>query len=413
MVKRLYFLPVIAIIILVNPLCAEQNTVSLKFSDIRSWAETKSPEVRLIRRQGELELADARIELQVSNPEFSFTREHVKNGGFLEVEQVLELSKSVEMPWIYNLRRKSWQARKQTMQLSEEDSIREIVGRMKTGYVELAAMRAQMEEFRGIRKVLDQVSAIAASRKREGFLAGYEERLIDTARRSLEIRILRFSLEQMDAENRWKQAMGIGEEQKLNLETPAMFKPVNLDSPGDYDRLSRESPGYRMHLSLQEVLEKSVAVEKLSAWPGVTLSGGYKTVSEGFKGYTVGLSFALPLFNRNKAAVRTRQLSLDIHREQFDLYKKEKTRTIRQAVTAVTRFQQLLKGMAEQQVSPAREMRPVVSAFREGTVSLNDLLSALQVHIEGMEQYYSLLTGYYAHIFHLEAVTGRNLILFN
>lgn len=415
--KHSLFLPLYAGMLLLasvhNFLYPVEQQVALKFSDLRAWAETNSPVYKLIEEQSKLKLAEVRLDLdlQATNPQFGYSRESIKNNGIHEVEQVLYLSKSLEMPWIHSKRRKGWQWYKQAVLLSKENQIRRLLMEMKTGYTNLALMKIKMQEFNRVNAVLKELTVISQKRKQEGFLAAYEERLINVAAHILEARILRLSLEVETVENRWKQTMGIGPDQKIHLESVIIFKPLRLEEEKTYEGLNKKTPGFQMWPIMQKGLEMQTALEKLSFLPEITFSGGYKEVND-FKGYTFGLSFPIPLLNRNKAAVQKQQLNLSVHRREFQQFQKEEARQIREILTAVNRIGHLLQQMSQDPPSPSVDIGPVVSAFREGTVSISNLLSALQVHVDGMEEYNSLVTEYYSYVFQLEVLTSQQLVDF-
>jgi len=55
---------------------------------------------------------------------------------------------------------------------------------------------------------------------------------------------------------------------------------------------------------------------------------------------------------------------------------------------------------------------PLLGSYREGAITLDELLGAVQVEAAAMEAHLEDLSAYYANIFRLEALTGVELIDF-
>ena len=49
-------------------------------------------------------------------------------------------------------------------------------------------------------------------------------------------------------------------------------------------------------------------------------------------------------------------------------------------------------------------------SYQEGWMSLMELQNAIQIHDNGIQQYFSQLTDYYRSLFELEALTGQILV---
>jgi outer membrane protein TolC len=412
MIKQLLQFGIIIMIILVVPVYSDSNEFSLSFKEIGQWVSAHSPEYRLMMSRSDKQFSEAGLDLQASNPAFSYSRESVANDGLTELEQVFALSKTLEMPWIYSKRRKSFRLLKEALTLEREQKRREFTARMKTGYVTLAFMRQRMAQFRELEIILMTLAGITGSRENEGFLAPYEKQLFDIAFQGLQGRMLRFELNLEKEEGLWKQAMGIAPGKKVRLITKINFLPITLNKSENVHQLLQRTPGYKMWQSLEQRIETEKNVESLRFLPDFTISGGYKQVSDHFKGYTLGLSFELPIFNRNKRGVETQRLALDIHRKEFQWYRDERVRKIKETLSAVHRYQQLLQQSGDSAANPTTNIQPVISAFKEGTISMADLLNAIQVHMDGMENYYLLLNDLYTTIFQLETMTGIDLVTF-
>lgn len=409
------WLPALILACSVIPAAADEKPLVIKFSDLAKLTREQGPQWRLIEYRTGRERLEAKGELVPSNPELSYTREAVKSKagaaapGEEEVEQAFTLSKSFEMPWIYAKKRGIHGLRKEALALAEETEKRELLHRVKLGYVTLVIMADKARTWERIKAALEEIEAVARSRGREGFLAGYEQQLIDIGLLNLNARILDSIHLRRETEIAWKALLGIHAHDPVELVTPVEFTPLALADPNDAEKLVQATPGYKRRRREIEILKKEIALEKMTALPGFTVGGGYKEVRPDMKGYEIEFSLELPLLDRNRTAVKARQLELAIAEEAFGLFVEEEVHEIHEKLRNAAEHGVLLAPMAKRIRSLARGMTPVVAAFREGSLSLEDFLNIQDTYLEGVEQYYLHLHHYFEIVFDLEVVTNRTL----
>ncbi|MCP5104199.1 MAG: hypothetical protein GY950_12505, partial [bacterium] len=204
--KRSLLLPLYACILLFagSPgfLYPVEHKVALKFSGLRTWAEANSPVYRLIEEQNKLRSAGTRIELglQATNPQLSYSREYVKNDSFSEREQLLTISKTFEMPWLYIKRRQGHRYMENALKFEKESQIRRFMARIKSGYAALSLMKDRLNLLGQVKTHLGKMASTAENRRKNGFLTGYEKKLIDIALLNLEGKILTLTRQRRELE---------------------------------------------------------------------------------------------------------------------------------------------------------------------------------------------------------------------
>ena len=297
------------------------------------------------------------------------------------------------------------------LKFDKESQIRQFMARMKSGYAALSVMKEQLNLLGQVKTHLQKMASTAESRRKNGFLTGYEKKLIDIALLNLEGKILTLIRQRRELENHWKMEMGLKPETSLCLTDRLTFKPLKIENI-EPDRILKQMPGFGQREHEARVLSLRLKMEKMSIIPDVTLFAGYKKVNPDLKGYAVGLSFDLPILNRNRNVIKKRRLDLEIHKNRFALFKKENRLRLKEKVTALKEYSAFLAPMSTHFNSLQNQLEPVVSAYGEGLLSTNDFINILQTYIGAVEQYHDHLLTYFSTINQLEARTGTRLITF-
>lgn len=411
-ILSLFILPML--IITTSPLPGKDQ-ITIKFSEIENWISVKSPELNISGSERELREVEGYLDsgLQLTNPEISFSNESLRSGEISDGEQEIELSKSFEMPWIYSLKRKGWQYHKLALELSAENFRREFLGRMQSGYVELVLLNNKVAEYEKIGETLNRLLDTTEGKEREGFVSSMNLRMIELAISNLKIITLELLIELEEKEKGWKQSAGIDQKSKLELATNIDYIPVRLHPEKKLTDLYRSSPGFKMWKAGEKEIMEKISAEKLGFLPEITLAAGYKKVTDGMKGMTFGVSFGLPILNRNSILVKKRKLEKELHKNRSEWAVRTAYREIDAGSRTIKKYKVLLDSIKEPPVFPSKEIAPLLDAYKEGTISVSDLISGIQLHLEGMGNFHSALNHYYSNIFNLESKTGEKIIVFN
>jgi len=391
--------------------CAENPVLNLGFAQIGEYARSHSPQIGVMDSQRDLEHMDARLPLQWTNPRFDYSREYVSNDGLGEKEDVFSLSKTFALPWLYAKRNQGLKHKLEALNLDREQRIRDFLGDMKSGYVTLQLLDSRLDAYTTVASLMRQLAAIIENRKQEGLLPGYDVTLINIALLNVEGKLLGLQQQRRQTSQHWRTAMGIPDDQTLHLSTLINFIPPVLEGFQAELVTVTQSPGFQKHQQTAHYLALETSVAKMGIIPDLTLTAGYKSVGPDFKGYVLGLSFDIPILNRNRAEVRKRQLALELHNRQLELFKQETLNRYRDQMAQINEYALLLQHMSSRFETLKDRLDPVVSACREGALSISDLVNILQTYIEGMENYHLYLQQYYSTIFQLETLTGTGSAL--
>ena len=395
--------------ILVCPVAAQENTVFLTFDQIADRALERSPEAEIIRRTYDVVRADQALDLQWTNPSLGYSQEVVGS----QPEQYLTLSKAIEMPWVRARRRQSWQSQIESAEFSSEERIRHLISDLKGGYIEFKLLETQLERLARLKDVIMNVSGVAQDQLKEGALSGLDQHLIQTTLFNVSARSQAIERMLQSVESQWKVAMGIDASADLQLLTGIQFHPVALESAAQYLSLIPGTPGYRQREMMVQALQSRIQMQRGRVIPYFNIFGGTKRVTPSQNGYVAGISIPLPILNRNRALVQKQQIELEITVREFERYGQNMRGQIATLVLAVQNLGASL-AMMETNFDEAPDMiASALVSYQEGWMSLIELLNAIQIHDNGIQQYFSQLTDYYQSLFELEALTGQALVTFS
>ena len=214
-------------------------------------------------------------------------------------------------------------------------------------------------------------------------------------------------------ESQWKVAMGIDASTGLQLLTGIRFQPVALETTARYLSLIPGTPGYRQREMLVQALKSRIQLERGRIIPYFSIFGGTKRVEPSQNGYVAGLSIPLPVLNRNRALVQKQQIELEITVREFERYGQSVRGQIETLVSAIQNLGASLAMMETNFDEAPAMIASMLVSYQEGWMSLMELLNAIQIHDDGIQQYFSQLTDYYRSLIELEALTGQVLVTFS
>lgn len=178
--------------------------------------------------------------------------------------------------------------------------------------------------------------------------------------------------------------------------------------------LARNTDSSRSGLTLKHLTQYTRAAQSLAAAeskPGITLSGGYKHLQEsGTNSFVFGLSFPLPLFNRNQgtrasldAELRSIEFRLDRARSEVEATIRAGGARLTQLINQHTALDSKLLPTAEEAYETLQE------AYKAGRLPYTNLLEAERSLIEIRFEHNDVLLAIHHQVIALERITGITL----
>jgi hypothetical protein len=376
--------------------------------DIPAMVDSGSPLAGIL--DSELSLARAERDLAVrwTNPSLVWEMEEIGDGDISEREWIVALEKEFAMPWSYAKARSGSNLRFESSRLGWEAARRELVSRMRHGYVKIKLRDIEAEILEFYRQVIGDATRIIADRKEQGTVSGLEKRLIDMSLLTFQAGIIDNRLERREIMDEWKAAMGIGPDIGVELTSELDLGTgwLAYEEQGAVRTFDMESRRFAV-----EALGAGIGREKADILPSISLAGGYKNVNDEFTGFVVGLSMPIPLLNRNSGGIDRASAGHRLATAELDLYETARERRISRLLSAAGEHADLLEQYRDDFDSIEDHVRDLALAYREGWVDLGDFLEGIRTFAEGTESYFDMLEHYHDMVFELEMLTEREIYM--
>lgn len=391
---------------------SQTATVELSFSELTQYVNTHSPIAEQLNQLLDLNKVERKIALSWNNPSIDYSEEALDNNGATEREQFLTLSKQIEMPWTYALRYQGWNAFEKAAALSYRQKKNELLGVVKTGYVELQSMNSYIEQLNRFKLIIDEISEIAKNQAAEGTISVFDHKLIQMALFNLQAKVIEVEKQKNNIESEWKTKIGLDRNQKLNLKSEIVFKKIQMKTAEEFGSKILNTAGMQMQRSELRFLDKMVKLESSNFIPSLDVSAGVKRFADDQDGYTFGVSVPIPIFNSNLKHARKYKIERSIKQTDVAIYERTLKNRIQMIVDEINLSSNLLK--ENQSLFDSRDefTNNISFNYTQGIISINDVLNTVQVYTETIENYYDQLNNYYKAIFTLEAEFDETLITF-
>ncbi len=390
----------------------QENVVNIAFNELGELMLDQSVEAQRIEAKYNLAVIDGEIDLQWSNPDLNYTNEFIKQNDIEISEQLLYLSKTFEMPWIYWNNSEAWQIDLQAEAQKKQQMLNELLERLKSDYVELALLEQQQTQLQQLESVIDDLVRVSHTQEQEGETSALDEYLINASLFNLQSALFNSIKQYRHRLTIWKSQMGMADSITIRFSTNIQFRDVSDKINETISRVGEGHPGLSGMQQRLAALDKRIGVEKSRIWPNITLSGGIKKVNPDFNGYMVGISTPIPLLNWNGAQVEKLRVEKHMQNQTEKLYRRQLDGLLLELgdnINSLVQILQKTKNPLDMERNITEEM---LIAYREGQWSLNDLLSMMQIHKEGIIQYTEQLIAYYKNVFNFETISRQQLIIY-
>lgn len=387
---------------------APVNDVSIRFEDIESFARAESPRARIIAQKLAAATAEQDRDLQWSNPSLAY--DHEENESFREWQ--LTLHKRFEMPFSQAGLRDGWEGTIRAEELRGKQESENLLAELKGGYVRLRLFENYLDRLKRLAGLVDLAATVADERYTEGELSGTEKQLIQLAAFSVDATSRRIQQEHRQDAAFWRAEMGLSSMVTVDLVTPVTFLPFDLDGPDAYAAMVSHRPGLQAQASLAQALGSQAEAARPDIVPGMDIHGGYKSFASELNGFVAGIAVDLPFFDRNAGASKRLEAERLIVEHEMAISMARSRNEIAALIDAITAAQAPLAGFTERLDQGPPLAETLLFSYREGSITLDALLGAIQIESSAVEDYFAELTAYYMNIFRLESMTGATIVRF-
>ncbi|MDP2984849.1 MAG: TolC family protein [Candidatus Latescibacter sp.] len=375
---------------------------------------------RSLAQRPELAMQESRIERArgmkttdgaIPNPEFSYYREDLSQGGLSTGESTIMFDQPLDFLWRRGPRLASSSARVLREQHNYTNIERRLAYDVRAAFLEC--------HYAGRIHLLCTEAEAEISRIRNDMRSRYEKgdiSLFEMNRMELEYARYTNACGQtsLDAANAYKRLMFfLGEQSKQQLQTS--FDDGQIVSlPALDELLAATMPNRPDLLAAHATLDEHRAVVKETGrnrLPGLILGMGYKRQIGRYRGPVFQARLSLPLFDLKKGELISTRADMNYSTRMVELLENEIALEIEEAYNSCVRYTEMLaQSSSSLTTSSAQVLKAAYVSYRTGEVSLVELLDAVEVYIESRRFYYDLQQRYFQSVYALERASGRSII---
>ena len=385
----------------------ETDDLILGIEDVEAFARASSPRLRVTAYEIDVVDAERKSALTWSNPALAY--DHEEADSFREWQ--FTLNKRIDRPLTRGRLRDAWDGRVRAAELRSLQATRNVVADLMAGYIQVRLIESHLDRLGRLAGLVDIAADVAGSRHVEGELSGLDRRLIQLAAYTIETAENRARSQHERMLAAWRADMGVPASCSLVLSTPVSFRSADLQDIGTYQSSLFTMPGDQAQVELARALEVQADAARPGLVPGLDVYGGYKRFEPDLDGFVVGVALDLPLFDLGKGEADRLRAERLIVESALTADRARREGEIAALVKALSGSQSLLAEFAADfdQSSLADALS---ISYREGAITLDELLGAIQIEAAAIEAHFADLATYYQNIFRLEALTGAKLVNF-
>lgn len=342
-----------------------------------------NPDLREARYRAAELAALARQAGVYPNPTFNLSHEPGSRIGEPESETYFTLSQRFESPGKRRARRDAAdRIAKAAGEGLSADSLR-LVFDVKQAWAEAVAAEREVEVLDQVTQLFRRADIDTREMRDQGEVSGYALRRLRVERARYEGRL---AIRRLDVdESRRRLSLMILREGAEAPVAPAIDDGPAPRLPALEDALETARANraeIREARAEMEAAGAELALARRERTPDPTVTGGYVRQTGGYSGIFLGLSAALPVFDRNRGAIDARQALVHAAETKLIAVERQVDADVRRAFAAhesLDRRRALISdallGDAEAMLSSAR------SAYAEGEMSLVELLDAAEAYL--------------------------------
>jgi len=378
--------------------------------------EANNLELRVARE--EIAGADGRLTAAgaLQNPGISLTREQLSGapGGYHET--TLTLGQPLELAGQRGLRRDVAGRWVDAARERLEGTRQRLAFEVHRAYLRTASAEARLAALAGAAEVFRVVTESGRARFAEGDVSRFEHERLRFEQARYEVLVSQALLE-LDQSARTLALLVSppgpeGSERLLPSGPLAAPAAAPEAAPGGLEAAlvrARSRGDLRAAEAEVAAAEAALSLQRRLRVPDLNVLAGFKHQADGQRGAVLGVSFALPLWNRNAGGVAEAEAGLNAARGRRDLLLQRAESDVRGAWRALRAAEERLQ-LADRLMPDARSLLDIAQvAYAEGEMTLVALLDAADVYRSASESMDALRLDYWTALSDLERATGRLL----
>jgi hypothetical protein len=388
-----------------NAATVETDDLMIGFEDIESHALAMSPRLKILTQELAAVSAGRREALKWSNPAVAY--DHEGTGSFSEWQ--VSLQKNFSRPFSRGDLSDGWDSLIKAEELRGVQATRDHLAELKAGYLLLRLGEDHLGRLDRLSALVDLAAGVAGRRHAEGELSGLDRQLIQLTTYTLEAaeHQVRNALRSEFAA--WRTEMGIPASRQVRLTTAVGIHLIDLESLNGFQDQLASTPGSQAQVALAQSLGKQANAARPGLLPGFDIYGGYKRFDPDLDGFVAGIAIELPIFNQSAEEAERLDAERQIVESELSADLAQRRGEVAALVVSLREAQPLLADF-EDRLDQTSLTDILLLSYREGAITLDELLGAIQIEAAALDIHHGTLASYYQNIFRLEALTGAKLV---
>jgi cobalt-zinc-cadmium efflux system outer membrane protein len=403
----------------VPSLAAQPGPDTLTFERAtRLWTQN-NPQLRAARARAQATDRGARAASLYPNPSLSVSQERTNLPAGVDDQWYTSISQPIRYPGEHGARRRSADATGRAAEARMEETRTQLFNTLRHRYLDVVTARARVDVLRSFATSIRSAARAARVRHEEGDLgpmrrarmqvaqAQYETDLADAEQRLHTARMELASLLRPDAQRPLAPVAGMDAVRRAGSMPGA---PATVDADSTLARALRRRGTVQAAAAQIDARTADVDAARYEKYPSLRLSAGPKRQSVPAAttyGYTAGLSIGLPLWNGGETAVEASRHRRRAATAALDATRRRVTVQVRSAVKRLDSYRHRLQTVSDTVLAATDSLGTDARfVYRQGEISLFELLDALDAARRAALLRIDLTAGYLRALYDLEAAVG-------
>jgi len=399
---------------------------TLTFARAAAMMEANSPQLRAAQAQAQQMDRSTKVEALYPNPSLSIQEERTNLADGVDDQWYLSVNQPIRYPGEQSARRRAHEATRRMADATVNEARTRLLNELRHRYLSVAAAQARVTVLQDVTDQIRDAAHAAHVRFEEGDLGTFQKARLQVARAQYEndlaeaqlrLRDARIELAYLlmpDGRATLNEVKALGDYHvERGIQRLLAFRstvPCRIDEAEALQQAMARRGTVRAARHRVDVRTADLDAARYRRYPSLNLSAGPKRQSipsSTTYGYTAGVVIGLPLWNGGRAAVDAERNRQAVARAELESTRRDIEVQVHDAVERVESFGERLRVIGEQ-VLPGTDSLASDARFvyREGEISLFELLDAVDAATQAALLRLDLRQGYLRALYDLEHAMG-------
>jgi cobalt-zinc-cadmium efflux system outer membrane protein len=401
------------------PLLGQPLPDTLTFERATALLQEHNPQLRAARAQAQAEGRTAHAAALYPNPSLSVSEERTDLSNGVDDQWYTSISQPLRYPGEHGARSRSADATETAARARVEEERTRLFNTLRHRYLDVVASQARVDVLHSFASSVRQAAEAAQVRHEEGDLgtfqrarmqvarAQYENDLADAERRLRDARIELAYLLLPDAQATLDTVTALGD---YRVAGTMQFAPVTVDETAALRRALDRRGALQAAQAQVQARTADLDAARYQRYPSLTLSAGPKRQSlpsSTTYGYTAGLSIGLPVWNGGRTAVEAEQGRRTAATAHLEAVRRQVEVQVHDAMERLESYRNRIQTVSENALANTDSLGvDAMFVYRQGEISLFELLDALDAARQARLLRLDLTAGYLRALYDLESAVG-------